>query len=82
VLWIRITLMRIRIQLIARMRIRNMIFFYAAADPTFHPDADADPDPTFAPDADADPDPTLYFMRIRIQFLLFCTDPDPAKVVI
>jgi hypothetical protein len=42
VLWIRITLMRIRIGLITLMRIR-IRFFYA--DPTFHPDADPDLDP-------------------------------------
>jgi hypothetical protein len=43
VLWIRITLMRIRIRLNTLMRIR--IVFYADADPTFHPDTGPDPDP-------------------------------------
>jgi hypothetical protein len=59
VLWIRITLMRIRarIRLITLMRIRIRIlilcgsgFLFDAhmdADPTFHPGADPDPEPSF-----------------------------------
>jgi hypothetical protein len=61
-LWIRITLMRIRILLITKMRIRirlitlmrirNQIFLFGA-------NPDADPDPTFHPDTDPYPDPSF-----------------------
>jgi hypothetical protein len=50
-LWIRATLMRIRIFLtdltITLMRIRIDFLFDAVAEPTFHPRADPDPDPSF-----------------------------------
>jgi hypothetical protein len=40
-----------------------------------------DPDPTFHPYANADPDPDPNFQLMQIWILLFCADPDPAKVV-
>ncbi len=44
-LWIRITLMRIRIRLITLMR--SGFLNEADPDPTLHSDADPDPDPSF-----------------------------------
>ncbi len=53
VVWIRITLMRIRIRLITLMRTQMLSGFRFL----FDADADPDLDPTFHPNANSDPNP-------------------------
>ncbi len=72
-LWIRLTLMRIRmpirIRLITLMRIRILILIVC--------DPDADPYSTFHPDADPDPNPDPSF-QIKAQTCHLLIDADPV----
>ncbi len=71
-LWIHITLMRIRIRLFTlmqiRMRIWILIFIWCGSGCGSAFPFDADPDTGCYPDADADQVPKMIRMRIRIHY--------------
>ncbi len=60
VLWVRITLMQIRIRLVTLKRIRIQIFIYLMTEFLL----DADPDPTFYPDTNPDLDPSFQINAV------------------